>query len=538
MKKLGSPYLCTTLAVVPTLLAMPVCAASCARTAVSTAQGSPEQPPTIASQSPQRSSDLLGVKPEQTEKTTQPSPPDARPNPSSNEEKPQNGSTAEASTPQADEDELDQLRQLAQTRLLELLAVYRRLHIELDDAGRSALIVELLKDPRNEVRLLGYELADRDLSSNTVLSPEVGETVKQMITDPAPLIRAKAARLLTRLVPPDAMIVLTESLSNEDHPTAAEPMLTGIARWPNADAAPAVMSWCLRDDAPFTAACNAAWAFEQAGLWDPQTDHPRIMQRLREAEPKQLRESAMKLIAKFGEARDIRVLVDLMLSGPPNAQQWAASALVETPRAVEILVQAAEENPALFAAASDALIRHRSTPEGLRRLVSLPAADEQAKAQAVLRMGERIEIERLAEAVKLAELAPDQSITLLNRLLTNSPSLSPRVARGVILLAELELSGQRPNRALEAAIALDKATLDPADRARADSLKAASLILLGRFADAAELTNAASDWIAVINSTPDAELRKRIGSYVLASLSQNYSPEQVEQVRQASGLAP
>lgn len=423
-------------------------------------------------------------------------------------------------------------------QLGEILTLYRRIHIELDDAGRSQLIVDLFADSRIQVQLLGFELTDRDLSSSTVLNPEVGESAKTMLKSTSPVIRSKAARLITRLVPPDALIVLTESLHLETDPLAAEPMLMGIARWPSPEAVEPVLEWFLRDDTPFDAACNAAWSLEDAGYLDTVLHHPMLLDLLHSISPDMLRESGMKLIARIGDSSDLRMLMGLLLAENQDQQQWSANALLETPRAVELLVQAAEGNSQIFRAASDSLILHRSTPEGLRRLVSLPYPNEEVQLDAIVRMGAALESDRLAEGVRLAGLNPHQSVLLLKRLLNGNVELTPRVAKGIIRLAEIELDELRPNRALEAAIALDKASLDPTDKAKIDSYKSISIILLGKLDEAMVTTQDPEIWFASFLRTPDTELKKRIARVVLASFTDSLSQEQVNQLQLAAEITP
>lgn len=424
----------------------------------------------------------------------------------------------------------------SEQQLKEILALYRRLHIELNDSGRSLLIVDLFGDPRLEIQLLGFELVDRDLSGSTELMPEVGESAKAMLNNPSGEIRSKAARLITRLVPPDALIVLTESLRLETDPIAAEPMLMGVARWPSPEAVEPVLRWFLRNDAPFAAACNAAWSIEQAGHWDLESHRPQLLDRLRSADPLTLREAGMKLIARIGDASDLRTLLALLQSQTPEQQQWAANALVETPRAVELLVQAAESDNQLFRAASDSLILHRATPEGLRRLVSLPYPDIEAQTEVIVRMGAALENERLAEAVHLAGLDTRQSVLLLNRLLNGNVEITPRVAKGIIRLAEIELDELRPNRVIEAAIALDNVAIDPSDKARIDSYKSISLILLGKLEEAMVINSDPELWYASLLRTPDIELRKRIAGLMMLSFSDSLSPERLVEIRSVSGI--
>ena len=433
-------------------------------------------------------------------------------------------------------DQIESEQSQALLHLEEIISLYRRLHIELDDSDRSDLIIDLFKDPRTNLQMLGFELVDRDLSSSTVLKAEVGESAKELLSDANPTIRSKAARLITRLVPPDAMMVLTESLIKELDPVAAEPMLLGVARWPSPEAVDTVIKWFVHDDAPFAAACSAAWSLETRGHLDPISHHPVLLSQLKESDPKLLRQEGMKLYALLGDAADLHVLVSLLLSDDPNQQQWAANALVETPRAVEVLVQAAELNNRLFHAGSDSLVRHRATPEGLRRLVSLPYPNDETRMDAIVRMGDALDNDRLSEAVGLADLSTEQTIRLLYRLLNDQVELTPRVSKGILLLAQLQLDASRPDRAFEAAIALDDVALDLTDRAKASTLKARSLISLGRLEDA--LANSADPelWHSMLKEIELVDLRLRIAQTMIQTMGDELSAEQLAEIRERGGI--
>jgi hypothetical protein len=421
---------------------------------------------------------------------------------------------------------LEQSRGLAKAQREELKALYRRLHIELDTQGRTALIVELFRDQRTELKLLGFELADRDLSASTTLGDTVVQSLRTLLTDGDASIRAKAARLITRLVPPDGMLILTDAIKRETNPGAVEPMLMGIARWPNTDAVDAVRAWAKRDDAPLAALCSAAWSMEQEGLWDPEVDHPLLLERLRGGQPGQLREDGMKLLAKLGSSDDLRGLIELMLSEDPSVVRWSAAALVETPRAVEVLTQAALENEVLYQAACEALIKHRATPEGLRRLSELPQSDPLLREQMLLRMGEVIDPERLGEAVRLAQLNPEYAIGLLSRLISSEQTHTARSAKGVLQLAELQLDAGRPNRALEAILTLEGATVDPVDRLRMDTMKTQSLVLLNRLDEAAQISLSLPVWEESIRRAFDDAQRGRIASFLLNRTDLEFNAEQ------------
>ena len=407
----------------------------------------------------------------------------------------------------------------------EILTLYRRLHIELNAQRRSELIVELFTDNRFVFRSLGFELANRDLSSSNKLDSIVGQAALGMLTDSHPLTRTNAALLILRIVPPDAMIAFTESLAIEDDPTAADPMLRGISRWPNREVANDVIRWFTRTEVPLASASNATWALEQDGFLTPEHQQV-VLNHLRTIDRAKLSESSMKLFALLGNASDLELLVSVLLADNVAQQKWAASALVETPRAVELIVQAAESNPKLFQAASDALTRHRHTPEGLRRLVSLPYPDETTRLAAIQRMGAALDNDRLAEAIRLAGLNDSLAAMLLNRLLNGNVEVTPRVAKGILRYAEIELDGARPNRALEAAISLDNNTIDPSDRRRADAMKGVSLILLGRFDDAFLVSSPIEIWFAALEYKPETELLVKIARQMILKYQDVLEPEQ------------
>lgn len=341
-----------------------------------------------------------------------------------------------------------------------------------------------------------------------------------------PEIRARAARLITRLAPPDAMIVLTEALKVERVPTAAEPMLLGIARWPNAGAIPSALQWTEREDAPRFALYSAALSMEREGLWNIETDYPKLLKSLRSASPRELREDGMKLLALLGQADDLRRLVDSMLSEDPGVARWAAAALVETPRAVEILEQAATQNEVFYLPAAESLIEHRATPDGLRRLSELPQSDQSLRREMVLRMGSYIDREQLGEAVNLARLEPELMIEVLSSLVGNETPHTTRSARSVLTLAELQLLAGRPNRVIEALLSLEDAPLDPPDQTKRDVIHVKALLLLSRFDEASALSLDFEDWTGAIELVSDPQLQARIAAELISRSETELTVEQ------------
>ncbi len=431
-----------------------------------------------------------------------------------------------ANEPDQSSDIIKELRAAVSAQQDEIWSLYRRLHIELPPERRSELIVELLHDERVPHQRLGFELADRDLSASVALDGGVGEAGKALISSTSPLIRALSARLITRMGLPDAMIVLTDALRIEQSPIAAEPMLLGIARWPNAEATQSVLSWMSREDAPLVAGFRAAWSLETAKLWNPDEDYPELLIALHNALPRELREDGMRLLARLGSSADLRKLVDLMLDEDPAIVRWAASALVETPRAVEVLEQSAQNNEVFFQAAAESLVQHRSTPDGLRRLNALPQSDKLIKHEYLLRMGQSIPRDQLGEAVKLAELDPQTKVEILSRLIGTEEAHNARSAKGVLQLAQLHLDSGRPNRALEALLSIRDTKLDLPDVPKHDQIRTQSLLLLGRVEEAARISVSFSVWMGVIDQIQDPMLRSRLAKALLSESADILSDEQ------------
>lgn len=408
----------------------------------------------------------------------------------------------------------------------ELLALYRRLHSVLDANERSDLITELLSDQRKPLLDLGFELAHRNLSSRTTLSTAVGGVTENLLTSPDPSIRGSAAGLLTRLVTPDAMLRLTGSLNREEIPVAAEPMLLGIARWPNEEATDAVVRWCVRADAPFNAATTAAWAFEQAGLLQEAAQREAILAVLRDRDTTTLQLPALKLFAVLGESADLDRMASLLSDEDRALRDRVAAALVETPRATDLIVQAAEDKPELYASASEAIIRHRPTPAGMRLLAQLQAPKETDRHAMLDRMSDSIELEALGESVALAGLDDQTSSRLLQRLLTAEPPHPPRIAHGLILLAEIEL---RRGMAVEALNITDTVTsdeLDLADQRKLTSIRRQSAVLAGLLDHPVLNELSVEQWIGFYEDAATPEARTGLRQAILTRFQDSLTEEQ------------
>jgi len=423
----------------------------------------------------------------------------------------------------------------------EIVQLYRRLHVEMDQNARSQLLVELLSDNRERVRLLGFELASRDLSSGATLSAQAANAAVTLLGDPLPSVRIGAARLITRLALPDAMSLLTTTLASEQDPLVAESLLRGLERWPNKDARDDVLRWYQSSGPTRAAAASAAWGLVDLNLLDLDT-HASILRIVYRTIPdNNLTDADMRLIASTGTAADIDRLITLARDHDSPTRSNAAAALIHSPRGVDPLIALAMNDPAFSPHAAAAIETHRLNPDGIHRLAALPWTDDQARTDTLIRACDRLDHDQLSIAVRLARsdhtITDDLSIRLLNRLVAGAQIVSPRSAPGIVLLAQLELNNQRPDRTLEILSLLPDSGIDPASTLKATRTKATAHILLAEFEQAAALDLSADTWIAALQSSQDQPTTLKIAQEILARSIQ-LTPDQQNLITPLIDTAP
>ncbi|MEM9373432.1 MAG: hypothetical protein AAGA55_07295 [Planctomycetota bacterium] len=325
----------------------------------------------------------------------------------------------------------DSNRRAARESTVEL---YRRLHIELDADGRSTLLAELIDDERAWLRDLGFELAGRDLSARTALNEQVALAAASQLTGGDPATRTQAAILIGRLVPPDAMLLLTSALRAEDEPGPAEPMLLGIARWPNPDAADAVLGWLERDDAPLGAACTAIWSLALGGYLDPPQRAARTLAVLRDRPLDRIGLPGMRTLTLLGGDPDLDRIVRIIEDQEHPMRSDAAEALTETRDGLTRLL-GRKPDPRLFPTLARGITHHDLSVAGFARIAGLPAIEESAMEHALLTHASRLTAAELNEAAEAAGLDDQLAAQVLDRLMVADPGSDIRIARGLLTLA-------------------------------------------------------------------------------------------------------
>ena len=417
----------------------------------------------------------------------------------------------------------------------ELVALYRRLHVELEAPGRTVLLAELIRDDRGPLRDLGFELAGRDLSARTQLGPEVASAAVGRLTHPDPSTRARAGTLISRLAPPDAMVTLTRALTTESSPVAAEPLLLSIARWPSEEAVQPTVRWLERPDSPFGAVATALWSLAHAELLSDPLLRDRVMGVLRERDAARGGEPALKLLVRLGNADDLARVAALLTVPEDPQRNAAASALAESSAGAGLLIEAAANDPRLFGPASRAIINHATGPDSIRRLAGLPVLETAVRDAAIVELGSRIRAEELAAGVGAAGLSASVRETILARLAEADRERTPGVVDGLLMLAEARIELRRPAEALAVLRTIDPALLGESQARQHARLRLIGAVLAGDLnAAIAVEPRSLDDWLAAWRFLPEpSDLRRATAEVIL----QRFGDQLTEPVRAELGQA-
>lgn len=408
-----------------------------------------------------------------------------------------------------------------------VLDLYRRLHVELDADGRSSLLAELISDDRAWLRSLGFELAGRDLSARTALNTEVAVAAAAQLKNADASTRAQAAILIGRLVPPDAMLLLTTALRAETNPRAAEPMLLGVARWPNPDAVDPVIRWLEREDAPIDASSTAAWSLAQGGYLGASSAADRALSALRARPLDRIGLNGMRMLVRLGGGGELGDIAALIADPDHPQREAAAEALIETPAGLARLNQWSSD-PRLFGVLARGITRHNPTPSGFARIAGLPRIEDEDARDALLAHAARLGDESLGEAVEASGINAGLAESVLARLMTADPGSDPRIADGLLRLAQIRAERGDVVGASESLAVLGNA---PLPEPRLPVRRGLSLrVALGE----GDLDRAFSidgisgqDWIAALSRLPEGDPTRRLAAdRLLATMGGTLTQEQ------------
>ncbi len=127
-------------------------------------------------------------------------------------------------------------------------------------ARQEELLLDFLKDPLADVRLVGVKLASRKAATNGKVTDEFRTHVRAMLTDEDPRVRGATALLAANVGDPNAVDVLLARLKVEEAAEVKQELLTALGQLPDARALGPILSEVLSPDEPLAAAAAAALA--------------------------------------------------------------------------------------------------------------------------------------------------------------------------------------------------------------------------------------------------------------------------------------
>ncbi len=370
---------------------------------------------------------------------------------------------------------------------------------------RPRLIAQLMLGAQPELRELAFDLVNREVSAGKPIDGAVASAAQTLLDSRDAGVRTRAAALIVQLAPADAGPRLAAALEHEQDAAAAEQLLRGVARWPDARARDAVLRWLNAGGRPAAAAEDAALALLGAGGLPDPDDRARVLAAMRRTSADSASLSNCRLRVLLGDGSDLRGVIGALASANPAVRAAAADALTDQPEAVDAELAAANKEPALYAYAVAAVVASRATTEGYTALEHIPAPTEEAREEGLRRAVGALGAADLLLVASRPDMDLNRREAILSRLIEHGPRPGLRaddphaIFSGILLLAQTRLALKRPDLAL---IALDSLPQSPpgVDPAQPLRLRIIALLWTNHIAQAAALNGPAGPWLDGLES--------------------------------------
>lgn len=416
----------------------------------------------------------------------------------------------------------------------QLVAARGQLYAASPPESRPARLIELLSADRVELRLLGFELAERELLNARTLTDAVTEAAFLRLADPEPAVRIAATRLIGNVSTPDSARLIT-ALQRETDPAVLAAMIGVTARRPTAELAATFVRW-LSEPAPVgDAAAEALASCADASCLAAPVLREKSLEFLRSRPPASLSSAQGRLLAVIGGWTDRAQLLDALVEHEPVTRAAIAEALGGWLDASEALIAGARHDPALFAGAARALINFRTNAGAHEALESFAPPSPERLSAARTRLLEVMPPEQVL-AIAARATTPSVRAALLTRVgdqaasgLVQPPSLAARILCDGAS-ARLEQDDAAGALAWLGRLSGLPAASHPKD---ADRLRTLALIRVNRLTDPALDLAPPTDWIGGLRLVVErqADHAPAVRDQILTRFGGRLSASEEEQIR-------
>lgn len=431
-----------------------------------------------------------------------------------------------------------------------LTASLRRLHLALPPDERRAYVRELMGDEVASVRIVGLELADRELAAGGQLDERVGESAVALLVDDDPSVRARAASLVRRLAPPSAAGAIWQALEKEDDPRAASALLLAAARWPRPAAFEATLAWLRSGSVASDGAAEAALAFYRAGVFASRQQEA-ALDALRALPDDHMNQASITLLALLGDEQDLQRIARVLRSSSGALKRPAAEALGPYADFLDDVLGAAAGDATLFEIACRAVLLTEPTASRFRQLMRLPMPAPEDSLDAMMRVAEVMPSSELWAAIRGSAnpvLTKELLLILTDDDRELSESMDPNnlaaIASGTMELAEIQLNA---GDAGGAASTLEHSPFVPSESREArtpppgfECLRGAALVALGRVSEARNANVPFACWARGLEASLNAPFAPKVLAAFEETFGAGATPEQratLEALRSRIALA-
>ena len=425
--------------------------------------------------------------------------------------------------------------------MAKLVSVIRKLNLATPAAERPKLIAEWLADDAAEVKLVGLELAARELAAANSLTAEVSQSATKLLRDRVPAIRAAAASLLAQLSGADPRDEVLAALAAETDPQAAAAMLKLACRWPRGESSPVAIAWLTRSSPGVDgaaawrgardAALDLAWNLLRAGELNPASVQEEALAAARQIPLTELGPSGCLLISWLGAPADRTRLGDLLLSADAGQRLAAAESLVVYEEHLDAILRAASLDPQLIELSIRGVILHRQTEAGFSGIATITNNRPEVRRSALSRVARFLNARDVLAASASVGGEPAvreivlADLTRTERIVAERVDAAQREALigGLETLATLRLELDKPGGAVAAIDALESIGELP-DSAK--TLKVIAFIRLNRPEDAALLRPAPATWLDALASLVGRSWAGEILDFIDARVAPSFDETQ------------